>query len=197
MHFIHTKTSLQMRIIEREQRTAEQMIRIYCRYKEGNKELCPTCRQLLQYAHNRLKHCTFGEQKKTCRNCPIHCYKPEMKKRIQEVMRYAGPRMFFFSSHNNYQAFHSSINRMDRAQFYKEVYSITKEIPYGNVFTYGKIAQLIGNPQYVTRNFAASLFRNIKYFTLRKLYLCRKWMQKRLQKTTTTGITLPNFDFLA
>lgn len=37
---------------------------------------------------------------------------------------------------------------MDRAQFYKEVYSITKEIPYGNVFTYGKIAQLIGNPQY-------------------------------------------------
>ena len=143
MHFIHTKTSLQMRIIEKEQRTAEQMIRIYCRYKEGNKELCPTCRQLLQYAHNRLKHCTFGEQKKTCRNCPIHCYKPEMKKRIQEVMRYAGPRMFFF-----HQAFHSSINRMDRAQFYKEVYSITKEIPYGNVFTYGKIAQLIGNPQY-------------------------------------------------
>lgn len=51
--------------------------------------------------------------------------------------------------------------------------------------------------QDVTRNFAASLFRNIKYFTLRKLYLCRKWMQKRLQKTTTTGITLPNFDFLA
>ena len=49
-------------------------------------------------------------------------------------MRYAGPRMCFFSSHNNYQAFHSSINRMDRAQFYKEVYSITKEIPYGNVF---------------------------------------------------------------
>ncbi len=96
MHLIHTKTSLQMRIIEREQRTAEQMIRIYCRYKEGNKELCPTCQQLLQYAHNRLDHCTFGEQKKTCRNCPRHCYKPEMKKRMREVMRYAGPRMIFF-----------------------------------------------------------------------------------------------------
>lgn len=54
-----------------------------------------------------------------------------------------------------------------------------------------------GSLEGVTRNFAASLFRNIKYFTLRKLYLCRKWMQKRLQKTTTTGITLPNFDFLA
>lgn len=66
----------------------------------------------------------------------------------------------------------------------------------------GNLAQGIVNSvnemvETVTRNFAASLFRNIKYFTLRKLYLCRKWMQKRLQKTTTTGITLPNFDFLA
>lgn len=59
------------------------------------------------------------------------------------------------------------------------------------------MSRLTGKPVDVTRNFAASLFRNIKYFTLRKLYLCRKWMQKRLQKTTTTGITLPNFDFLA
>ena len=60
-------------------------------------------------------------------------------------------------------------------------------------FLFAAEVQAVG----VTRNFAASLFRNIKYFTLRKLYLCRKWMQKRLQKTTTTGITLPNFDFLA
>ena len=63
---------------------------------------------------------------------------------------------------------------------------------YDQAITLGADAQGL-----VTRNFAASLFRNIKYFTLRKLYLCRKWMQKRLQKTTTTGITLPNFDFLA
>ena len=26
----------------------------------------------------------------------IHCYKPELKKRMREVMRYAGPRMIFF-----------------------------------------------------------------------------------------------------
>jgi methylated-DNA-protein-cysteine methyltransferase-like protein len=37
---------------------------------------------------------------------------------------------------------------MDRAQFYKEVYSIIKEIPYGNVSTYGEIAQLIGNHEW-------------------------------------------------
>lgn len=60
-----------------------------------------------------------------------------------------------------------------------------------------RLMVLIDGHPHVTRNFAASLFRNIKYFTLRKLYLCRKWMQKRLQKTIKTGITLPNFDFLA
>lgn len=67
----------------------------------------------------------------------------------------------------------------------------------GGLFQPGEYPAGLSLPQAVTRNFAASLFRNIKYFTLRKLYLCRKWMQKRLQKTTTTGITLPNFDFLA
>lgn len=85
-----------MKVIEREQVTVEQMIRIYCRYKEGNKELCPQCRELLQYACIRLERCPFGEKKTSCQHCSIHCYKPEMKKRMQTVMRYAGPRMLFF-----------------------------------------------------------------------------------------------------
>lgn len=71
-------------------------------------------------------------------------------------------------------------------------FAIERETKLVNNVVFPKLSPII-----VTRNFAASLFRNIKYFTLRKLYLCRKWMQKRLQKTTTTGITLPNFDFLA
>lgn len=85
-----------MNIIEREQYTVEQMIRIYCRYKEGNKTLCPVCQELLHYAHTRLARCPFGEKKSTCRSCTVHCYKPEMKIRMQAVMRYAGPRMLFF-----------------------------------------------------------------------------------------------------
>ena len=44
----------------------------------------------------RLSRCPFGENKTTCRLCPVHCYKPEMKKRMQEVMRYAGPRMLLY-----------------------------------------------------------------------------------------------------
>lgn len=37
---------------------------------------------------------------------------------------------------------------MDKALFYEEVYSIVKEIPPGNVLTYGEIARLAGKPQY-------------------------------------------------
>ena len=35
-----------------------------------------------------------GTGKPTCSKCPVHCYKPEMRDRIREVMRYAGPRMY-------------------------------------------------------------------------------------------------------
>ena len=82
--------------IEREKQTVEQMIRLYCRHKEGHRELCPSCRELLAYAHARLSRCRFGEGKPTCRLCPIHCYKPEMKERMRLVMRYAGPLMLLY-----------------------------------------------------------------------------------------------------
>lgn len=82
--------------IAREKRTVEQMIRLYCRRKEGHKDLCPDCRALLAYSQARLTRCLYGEGKPTCRLCPVHCYKPDMRKRMQEVMRYAGPRMMFF-----------------------------------------------------------------------------------------------------
>ena len=82
--------------IEQEKQTVEQMIRLYCRKKEGNKKLCHQCRELLDYSHARLSRCPFGEKKSTCKLCTIHCYKPEMKERMREVMRYAGPRMLFY-----------------------------------------------------------------------------------------------------
>lgn len=78
---------------EREQKVVEQMIRYYCRKKEGHSCLCPDCEELIQYTAVRLKHCPFGEKKTTCQNCSIHCYSPKMKSRIKQVMRYSGPRM--------------------------------------------------------------------------------------------------------
>ncbi|MGN0478669.1 MAG: nitrous oxide-stimulated promoter family protein, partial [Hominenteromicrobium sp.] len=39
--------------------------------------------------------CPFMETKTFCSNCKVHCYKPEMREKIREVMRFSGPRMIF------------------------------------------------------------------------------------------------------
>lgn len=93
---IFAKVQRRMNRIKEEQRVVGQMIRLYCRKKEGNKELCPSCKELLQYATARLEHCKFGENKPTCKKCPIHCYSPQMRERIRKVMRWAGPRMIWY-----------------------------------------------------------------------------------------------------
>ena len=82
--------------IDAEKRVVEQMIRLYCRKRQGNATLCPDCRQLLDYAIERLDRCSYGNDKPICRKCPIHCYRPAMKSRIKMVMRWAGPRMILY-----------------------------------------------------------------------------------------------------
>lgn len=80
-----------------EKKVVTLMIQLYCRKKEKNTNLCPACEELLKYAHERLTRCSFGEEKGACKHCKVHCYKPSMRKRMQEVMRYAGPRMLFYA----------------------------------------------------------------------------------------------------
>jgi hypothetical protein len=70
------------------------MLGIYCRDKhESSETLCPECREVLDYAAARLAECPFGEKKPTCAQCTIHCYKPDMRERAREIMKYSGPRM--------------------------------------------------------------------------------------------------------
>ena len=84
------------RRIAREQATVTAMIRTFCRSLHASRgELCPECAELQAYAIGRLARCPFGQDKPTCSNCPIHCYKPQLRERIREVMRYAGPRMLW------------------------------------------------------------------------------------------------------
>ena len=76
------------------------MIGIYCRGNHGGndgnkKELCDFCKKLEEYALFRTEKCPFMETKTFCSNCKVHCYKPEMREKIREVMRYSGPRMIF------------------------------------------------------------------------------------------------------
>jgi hypothetical protein len=81
--------------MRRERQTIEAMHRIYCRDQHGSTDgsLCADCQSLQDYALQRLDRCPFQENKSTCANCAVHCYKPEMRQRIRKVMVYAGPRM--------------------------------------------------------------------------------------------------------
>lgn len=83
--------------IAREKRIVELIIRLYCRKKEKNGALCSSCEALLNYAHERLDHCPFGEKKGSCKNCTIHCYKPAMREKMRQVMRFAGPRILLYA----------------------------------------------------------------------------------------------------
>ena len=80
---------------EQEQRIVEEMICLYCKGVHSNKTLCNECKDLLEYSKQRSDRCPFMEEKTFCSNCKVHCYKPEMRKRIKAVMRYAGPRILF------------------------------------------------------------------------------------------------------
>lgn len=57
--------------------------------------LCAECRELLTYAEHRLAKCPFGPEKTTCRECPIHCYRPAERAAMRDVMVSAGPRMLW------------------------------------------------------------------------------------------------------
>ncbi len=84
------------RRLSREHKTIESMIHIYCERKHGTKQdLCVQCQELFDYATLRLVKCPFQEDKSTCANCAVHCYRPEMRERVRDVMRYSGPHMLY------------------------------------------------------------------------------------------------------
>ncbi len=79
---------------EREIRTLETMIRMYCRAKHHpEKDLCDSCADIFSYATLKYHHCVFGENKPVCTVCPVHCYNREKREKIREIMRFSGPRM--------------------------------------------------------------------------------------------------------
>lgn len=75
----------------RDRRILRRFIRIYCRHHHQVPKgcLCPECRDLQSYALDRLDHCPMDPKPK-CKDCPVHCYKPEYRLRIREVMKFSG-----------------------------------------------------------------------------------------------------------
>lgn len=82
---------------QREKRVVREMIGLYCRGRHGTKKgaLCGACAALAAYAEARSDRCPFMESKTFCSNCKVHCYQPDMREAIRQVMRYSGPRMLF------------------------------------------------------------------------------------------------------
>ena len=82
--------------LKKERKTIEIMIKNFCKHHHNvNGKICSDCYSLTEYANLRLDICPYGENKHVCSKCPIHCYKPEMRENIREVMRYSGPRMIY------------------------------------------------------------------------------------------------------
>lgn len=73
------------------------MVHIFCEdvHRTGRGSLCAACQSLLDYATVRLARCPFGPDKTTCRECPIHCYRPVERTAMKDVMVFAGPRMLW------------------------------------------------------------------------------------------------------
>lgn len=83
--------------LAREGLTMARMVGIYCaaHHDSPGDTMCAACREFLNYAEVRLQKCPYGEDKPTCANCPVHCYKPARRAQVREIMQYAGPRMLF------------------------------------------------------------------------------------------------------
>jgi len=82
--------------IEKDANVLRTFIKVYCRQnhlKNGGAAnasgLCPACHDLLAYALKRNEKCPL-DPKPRCKNCEVHCYKPEMRERIKKVMKFSG-----------------------------------------------------------------------------------------------------------
>ncbi len=82
---------------QKEIQVVEFMIKLYCKKKHKCDNLCEQCKELLDYVKERRHKCPFGDDKTFCSNCKIHCYKPSMKEKIRQVMKYSGPRMMIYN----------------------------------------------------------------------------------------------------
>jgi hypothetical protein len=55
--------------------------------------LCDDCIRLMAYAVSKRLACPLEGEKPSCRRCRIHCYGNQERKKIREVMAFAGKRM--------------------------------------------------------------------------------------------------------
>ncbi len=79
------------RDIAKDLKTVTKFVEVYCRehHTPNGGGPCEQCRDLLAYAKQRLTRCPY-DPKPRCKDCRTHCYRPDYRKRMQEVMRFSG-----------------------------------------------------------------------------------------------------------
>jgi len=98
--------------LERDLRTLALFIHLYCQHRHAGAlkgpaqlkshdvqaiagkslNLCDSCCKLLAHALVKRSHCPM-EPKPACKHCPVHCYHPDYRLQIQEVMKFSGRKM--------------------------------------------------------------------------------------------------------
>lgn len=56
-------------------------------------ELCAACAAFMDYAVTRRIKCPLEAEKSTCKHCRIHCYAPEQRALVKQIMAWSGIRM--------------------------------------------------------------------------------------------------------
>lgn len=75
--------------LEKDEKILKTFITVYCKKEHGTQELCDDCSDVLEYALNRLRKCPL-DPKPMCKNCPVHCYKPNYREKMKTIMKKAG-----------------------------------------------------------------------------------------------------------
>jgi pentatricopeptide repeat protein len=82
--------------IKKDAKVLKAFINAYCKENHIKKgisvykdNLCKECYELLEYALKKNEKCPLNP-KPLCKNCHVHCYKPEKREKIKEIMRFSG-----------------------------------------------------------------------------------------------------------
>jgi hypothetical protein len=88
-------------------RVIGRFVEVYCHDKHGSTRrekhrlsngrdsfsLCAECASLAEYAAARRMNCPLEGKKPACKHCHIHCYAPDQRRRIQDIMAYSGKKL--------------------------------------------------------------------------------------------------------
>lgn len=59
----------------------------------GERKFCRECYSFMGYAIAKRMKCPLEAEKPSCKHCRIHCYASEQRKKVREIMGYAGRKL--------------------------------------------------------------------------------------------------------